>query len=682
MKTIKNLLSVLLALAIMPALHSCGEDEPEYTPATAESGTDNIFISGSASQTVEVEPGITTFSFTVERVESDDAATAELEVLENEDSKFELPTTVSFAAGQTEATVNVNVKSPEEGIYYTLKVRLAGNLSDYTLGTREKSFSFAVMKWEPLKLPEGQHCYWVGNTVSQWFGVGIYPLLVNVEKAETSTFIRFRFVSPYSMCRSNPDADYDGIIGGNDKHIYFEAYPYNEPGDLVSGNTTFVINCPKGDDEEATKLEADLYPTELGIDYGYGMFSCGSIYGHVSSNKDAYPLGVYDMEAGTITFAAGSLYASMANYNGGGKYVTSGPAALYLSDDAYIEALPKDVDYDNDFTWKSVDEATGLFASEAADDKWIQRVEQAEEDATLYRFPSLYAEGANIAFFIDEENQSISMPKGQNSGLTSIGQPLYVNLKSGSFNSKREFTLNLVFYTMDEDGKMAAEIATVTETFKWGNTGVSLADLQRGLPAKTYEGYWEAPFLNASSGNEASTEVLASLTEDGNVKIQGLSGANYDDTVIAEYDGETGLLFLAPQWTADYGEYNVMMVGYNTETPGYYYPGSILVGGVTADGVFAFLNYPGNEEAINTVRYLAVSGGSPAGWLNSWLPYPMEWTAYTGTRSAEAKLEARPSLAPLDAPVVAPKQAKRSFKQTLTSFRDNLWVGGAKPIAK
>lgn len=320
MKTIKSILGMAIALSAFAVFTACEDDVP-YTPAEPESGVANVVFAGASSQTFEVEPGTTSFNLELQRPESESGSEATVNVLvrSNQDNVFSCPSTVTFAAGATTADVTVSVSNAEEGTYYNLVLYLDGNLSNYTLGNREKEVTFAIMKWENIGVG-----YWVGNAVCNFYGVDQINLAVEIEKTVTATSTRFRFSSPYA----SPATD-AGYIGDSE-YEWYKGYPYNDPADVVAGDYTFLIICD-------TKGEASLTPVNMGMDWGYGMFSTGSIYGYISDKKDSYPLGKYDAEKGMITFPANSLYSSMAGYNDGGKYpVSNNPAYLYLSDEAFL----------------------------------------------------------------------------------------------------------------------------------------------------------------------------------------------------------------------------------------------------------------------------------------------------------------------------------------------------------
>lgn len=622
-----------LALTTFAVFTAC-EDEVSYTPAEPESGVANIVFAGASSQTFEVEPGVTSFKLELERAESESGSeeTVNLLVRNNQDNVFVCPATATFAAGATTTDITVNVNNAEEGVYYNLVLCLEGTLSDYTQGNRQKEISFAIMKWENIGTG-----YWVGNAVGHFYGVDQLNLAVEIEKAVTSTSTRFRFSSPYASVMTG-----SGLIGDSD-YEWYKGYPYNDPADVVAGNYTFLIICD-------TKGEASLAPVNMGMDWGYGMFSTGSIYGYLSNDKDSYPLGKYDATKGMITFPANSLYSSMAGYNNGGKYpISNNPAYLYLSDKDFLTNQVKETNYDEDFEWKAVEEATGTFVSASADASWVQTVEVAVDEKGLYRFPSLYANGKNIVFYYDEKEQLITMPKRQETGMYALGgSKIFVDCKSGKADENMEMTLNMNFYTVDEDGNIAVDFGTLTETFKWGVTGVLYSDLVQGKSIEDYQGYWQAPFYNLKDGKQVAAVVAVQVSEEyeNTLEVYGLSGIDpekYNDLTYVDYDSKTGLLMLQPQDLAQYGEYDMVLATLNVAT-GSMSTEDVLVGGLTADGVFAFVNSPENKQEVNSIGFAAFSGGKYQGLLSTYIPYPMEWSSYEVSAASAKGLGATPMI--------------------------------------
>ena len=142
-----------------------------------------------------------------------------------------------------------------------------------------------------------------------------------------------------------------------------------------------------------------------------------------------------------------------------------------------------------------------------------------------------------------------------------------------------------------------------------------------------YVGIWKAPFINLKDGSAGNSYVRVTPSADyeGCLVIEGLSALDgYNDAVIAEWSNQTGLVTLGAQWAEDWSGYNMLFTGYNP-FEGYYTTKSTMIGGLTKDGIFAFLNNPENEDPIQTMRYYACQDGAVAGVFSNYVPYPMEW---------------------------------------------------------
>lgn len=264
--------------------------------------------------TFEVDPSDTQFNLTVVR-KATDAASYNIVVVENQENAFVVPSTIAFAAGEQSKSITINMaeNAPKR---QALALALSfddKDLNPYTSGLKAIEVKTTIIKWESFG-----RGYWIGGFVNNFFGVDALPLAVDIEKAVTANDVRYRFVSPYSS-----------VATGNDGLGYI-GYPYNEAGDLDGNVENFVITI--------TKNGASLAPLNLGMNWGYGSFSGGSVYGNLSNNIASYPLGVYTETetGGKIYFAPNSLYASMAEYNNGGKYPCSNPSVLYLSANDYM----------------------------------------------------------------------------------------------------------------------------------------------------------------------------------------------------------------------------------------------------------------------------------------------------------------------------------------------------------
>ena len=108
MKYINKIFS-LFAIALMAV--ACDPDAESYTPGGLEEGNQGICFAGNYTQTVEVEPGVTSFILTLKRSVTDAAGSVDIKVLNNEENIFICPSTASFAAG--EATTTLTVETPD-----------------------------------------------------------------------------------------------------------------------------------------------------------------------------------------------------------------------------------------------------------------------------------------------------------------------------------------------------------------------------------------------------------------------------------------------------------------------------------------------------------------------------------------------------------------------------------------
>lgn len=311
-----------LAGAAMMMLASCGNEDLELGNSTTtplDPSVASVEFSASNKTTFEVDPADPTFTVTMTR-KATDAATYKIVVENNEENAFIVPATVAFAEGETKANVQIQM-APDAKQGEPLSLTLAIDESDanpYTTGLKSYTLNTTIIKWESI----GKG-YWLGNLINTFFGVTpLIPMYVEIEAAETATAKKFRFTSPYAF-----------VATAEDDNGAYNGYPYNQSGNLDGNVEKFVITV--------TKDGASLAPVNLGMDYGYGSFSIGQIYGNLSSNIQSYPLGVYTETetGGNITFPASSLYISMAKYNDGGKYPASaGPSYLYLSEADYLAA--------------------------------------------------------------------------------------------------------------------------------------------------------------------------------------------------------------------------------------------------------------------------------------------------------------------------------------------------------
>lgn len=272
------------------------------------------FLETGNPKNLEVEPGAEEFDLTLTRTNTESAQTVGIAVVSDEAGIFEVPSSAQFAAGENTATIHVTAPRAEEGGQYSLTVGIVEEQqSIYSIGAQTYTVNMVVQKWE--KLGTG---YWVDGVISTYFGVNPnFAYAVQVEKmVEGNGAIHFRFVAPYSHAATGKD-DLGAYIG----------YPYNA-GAGDEEDHVFLIDI--------TSNGAFLHATSMGINWGYGEMFTGSVYGNVSNNLGAYPLGIYYEEDDYIMFPLNSLFLEDED---GPVPAKNNPTYLYLSAEAYINAV-------------------------------------------------------------------------------------------------------------------------------------------------------------------------------------------------------------------------------------------------------------------------------------------------------------------------------------------------------
>ena len=300
MRKIKNILGVILVLVGMTAMFSCQDDAPDYI-AAEKIDSEQVYFPSTISSNVALSSLENSFDIIIARVKTDNAITVPLTITGN-DGLYNIPSSVTFAQGESKATLKITYDAAEIGFdnFSDLSIKIG---DEYTsvYGNSEYLFKIGVPSpWESL----GDATY-ADDYVSTWFGVGNDEYKVEIQENLLQPGL-FRLVNPYGA-----------------------AYPYNEPGDWDdSQDWYFEINAV-----DPTAVFINLQ--EVGMDWGDGMLSFGSIAAlRMSQGKTLEEVkedgltGTF--ENGVITFPAGQLLAKMADYNDGGMYPANGSGAFVV----------------------------------------------------------------------------------------------------------------------------------------------------------------------------------------------------------------------------------------------------------------------------------------------------------------------------------------------------------------
>ncbi len=538
MKTLNKIFLILTGALLIFA--SCEEQimDREQSPVMPENCL-GVYFPSTNQAVVEMEPTeATEISIIISRTDSVSAVDVPITVEINDSNVYVVPEKVSFDAGEATTTFKVTFPNSEEGVTYNLKLKVVGDeyVNQYSSKLPYLLTNVTRIKWESLADP----FIYVDGAFGGLWGISALAAYVSVEKAEVGATVRYRMKNVYSsMSTGEPDAN--GIYDG---------YPFNESGDFDEDNDYYtVIEVDK--DGYVT-----MFPHEVGVDWGYGMFSVGSVYGFVSQNIDDYPLG--ELADDVITFGPNSLFMSMAGYEAGAKYPSAMPTIIYLTKDAYIAANMKIDDF-NDVEYEEIEGAVSEFESAAYSDSWAQTLSAAididienekSEYKNLFYFADLYADGVGVAFYYN--GSTVSIPTNQKIGKKAFGKDVYV---SGSDNIDSSVEVNakgITIYTLGlkfhfKDGTSLGEFA---EKFYYSKDPVAytIADFQGKFTLK-----------GKSLFGDPDAKMNVEITE-GDVENELLiKGVSFAGGLKATYNPATSIMSIAPQTLDDY-DYNGTML--------------------------------------------------------------------------------------------------------------------------
>lgn len=299
---------LMMMLTAALAFTACSDDDNFSAGEQEKSGVQSAyFATDTYLNSIEVEPGGNSFDVTVSRWNTSAAASVGIVVVNDEGQVFDVPSSVNFDAGQAEATLTIKATRAQEGTPYSLVIGIAdADRSIYGQGFREIAFDFSILKWESLGTG-----YFIDGTISTFFGVdNTLPFAVEVQSCETADGLRFRFESPFAHVSTGVDEAGLGYIG----------YPYNEEGKCDEQVHMIVIDI--------TSRGAVWNTTDLGMNWGYGMFSVSAL-----------DYGTYDAGQDYIVFPAGSLGIEMSDYNPGDPAASANDTYLFLNADAFLNVM-------------------------------------------------------------------------------------------------------------------------------------------------------------------------------------------------------------------------------------------------------------------------------------------------------------------------------------------------------
>lgn len=285
---IDKILALSMASMLTVAFTACDSEDEAYEWASV-SGS-QVYFNNSLAKEYVLSMNESSFNIPVSRVSDADAISVPLNVTLEEGSLFTIPQSVSFAAGQKEATIQVSYDPAniEFDKFETVKISLADAGLTTEWGISEYVFTAGVpAPWVSLGMA----------TVVDDFITGIFGvenIAWQVELQENQLYPGYyRLVNPYGA-----------------------GYPYNEPGDFdVSQDYYMEIHAENPD-------QVYIPTVTYGMDWGYGNFIFGSLAGYYLAKGDEGKAADYygTLADGIISFPADALLIGMSDYNDGGLY--------------------------------------------------------------------------------------------------------------------------------------------------------------------------------------------------------------------------------------------------------------------------------------------------------------------------------------------------------------------------
>lgn len=134
-----------VALATLALAFTACTDEYEYDPAAPETGAAGAYISADETTIIFTEDEVPTITFTVERRDTEEAKSYRLY---SSDEGVQIPSEVSFAAGEESKTLTVNLTLPAGTIGKEIVIGV-NDEDAYVYGSKSMTFTVSVCRRVP-----------------------------------------------------------------------------------------------------------------------------------------------------------------------------------------------------------------------------------------------------------------------------------------------------------------------------------------------------------------------------------------------------------------------------------------------------------------------------------------------------------------------------------------------------
>ncbi|MBQ9147842.1 MAG: hypothetical protein IJX68_09040 [Rikenellaceae bacterium] len=665
MKALKYFAS---ALALVAMFTAC-EEVDNYVPAELPDTQEAYFPA--TTMTVSMEELTSGFEVELARVNYDEAATATL-VCERHEG-VNVPSSVSFNAGQEKTTFTVSVDQAAIGEGKTLKIVMSVD-SDSNSPYANQRCTVTLTTWSPTppaswRPIETQALFVERQSLcAEWFSVETgHTFPVYVEKLDGAEV--YRIANLFSTYTSEAGVTYE--------HPYWYYY-YDESYLEDAENVHYTyIDCEGYYWDDADKASwqkgwafMPVQSQNFGLNppaYGYNYW--GSFgYNFSGQTPSDANMGKYNEANKSITFGPNSLVKSMSAYNGGGFYTSAIDFTLFLDQNLAGTDFERDCAFSKlqDATWQSeiLDSKWGVALYEGVPADEEKAAEYAEKFGQIIKVENAFVEGFPVYFCVDAEGK-ISVPEdyaSQEMGLSIAGFDLYFNIKKGEF-ANNSYTILGEMVGVDPTGVKADVIyGEYTEVINAEVIGAaeSIDDFvgKWVLTAETNEYDSEG----APTGNYVDIDIPVELVkvDEETIKMVGLTYGtfgDYDDSIVWTYNG--GFLQMTaqdmPDWANQNGvEFDCIATVCNFESLFNLNAAGLIFlnAGITDAGVIKFFDDPGNasyDVEVNGFGIYGIYNGSY---------YAMSDILYNGSMTAATEGAARtefvtkPQMAPVMGTVV------------------------------
>lgn len=589
---------LVLASAMLVGFAACEKTEaPEYEAAPAETGA-QVFFPTAPAATVKLAKEDPTLKIAVSRGNTADALDVPVAASGEATTWFNVPSKVSFGAGEKDAVLTVSAKdieTMEMNTYYPLVLSIDESLASL-YGASELSFQIGIsLPW--ITFDEK------GTMVEGWWGETEPNMPMKYQ--QISATMRYCVVEDcwgHDTGAGYPVQPYTWYWDTETNYCYvpaqFMGYSTSS-GDVYVGDEAAFYNLYWPGSTSTNPLKefaGQAQGTAAWFEF------CDKLRAAWAPDGDPFPY--YDGEG---KFYLGDYFFLMADGAPTGRgYQFGGTQDIYVCSFAVNYTIG--VSYEGLLLDKNGEEQIlGDLTIEGGDVTDVYALLVPGKDPSV-AIDVLEAEGVNL----EEVDNCVLL-----SAAGSFRIPMIEDAEAGLYT--------LVAVPVDNKGALAWDYG-VYETFTYGELdpllmGYTVDDILGGISKETLFGTTWIAFAGAYGTSPADREACAYVNfaeaedqdEDSDlISVSGLANTSaFPDAFYMEW--YKGYIYtLGAQQIGTYSSYDVYAATYSEDTPtgGNY----VMVAGYVADGILAFVNMDDDEEFYG-IAFWAVKDNSIAGYL-------------------------------------------------------------------